>query len=136
MIHHLKKNLKRQAPAEQAPVATQTEEVDETKLLKQCLQYVNTHVKKVLTLKQFLDIKWSITKEDVDAYLNGGAPTASNESAASATSEEVAQTPAAPAAVTLEGDFPETTQKIPAMRRAIAKAMVNSSNTAPHVHDG
>ncbi|MBW1088045.1 2-oxo acid dehydrogenase subunit E2, partial [Escherichia coli] len=39
----------------------------------------------------------------------------------------------APAAVTLEGDFPETTEKIPAMRRAIAKAMVNSKHTAPHV---
>jgi pyruvate/2-oxoglutarate dehydrogenase complex dihydrolipoamide acyltransferase (E2) component len=32
-----------------------------------------------------------------------------------------------------EGDFPETTEKIPAMRRAIAKAMVNSKHTAPHV---
>ncbi len=48
---------KEEAPAEQAPVATQTEEVDEkAELLKQCLQYVNTHVKKVLTLKQFLDL--------------------------------------------------------------------------------
>ncbi len=74
-----------------------------------------------------------ITNKDVDAYLNGGAPTASNESAASTTSEEVAETPAAPAAVSLEGDFPETTEKIPAMRRAIAKAMVNSKHTAPHV---
>ncbi len=52
-----------------------------------------------------------ITKEDVDAYLNGGAPTASNESAASATSEEVAETPAV-LAVTLEGDFPETTENL------------------------
>ena len=41
-----------------------------------------------------------------------------NESAASATSEEVAETPAAPAAVSLRGDFPETTEKIPAMRRS------------------
>lgn len=32
-----------------------------------------------------------------------------------------------------EGDFPETREKIPAMRRAIAKAMVNSKHTAPHV---
>ena len=31
-----------------------------------------------------------------------------------------------------EGDFPETTEKSP-MRRAIAKAMVNSKHTAPHV---
>ncbi len=52
-----------------------------------------------------------ITKEDVDAYLNGGAPTASNESAASATNEEVAETPAAPAAVSLEGDFQKQLKK-------------------------
>ncbi|MEK5198095.1 dihydrolipoamide acetyltransferase family protein [Staphylococcus sp. FSL H8-0121] len=73
-----------------------------------------------------------ITKEDVDAYLNGGsAQTTSNESAASdATSEDsnVATTQTVP-----EGDFPETTEKIPAMRKAIAKAMVNSKHTAPHV---
>ena len=31
-----------------------------------------------------------------------------------------------------EGDFPETTEKS-RMRRAIAKAMVNSKHTAPHV---
>ncbi|MGE8023241.1 dihydrolipoamide acetyltransferase family protein [Staphylococcus pasteuri] len=73
-----------------------------------------------------------ITKEDVDAYLNGGsAQTTSNESAASdATSEDsnFATTQTVP-----EGDFPETTEKIPAMRKAIAKAMVNSKHTAPHV---
>ncbi|MGX0400016.1 dihydrolipoamide acetyltransferase family protein [Staphylococcus pasteuri] len=73
-----------------------------------------------------------ITKEDVDAYLNGGsAQTTSNESAASdATSEDsnVATTQTVP-----EGDFPETTEKIPAMRKVIAKAMVNSKHTAPHV---
>ncbi|WP_213406100.1 dihydrolipoamide acetyltransferase family protein [Staphylococcus pasteuri] len=73
-----------------------------------------------------------ITKEDVDAYLNGGSTqTTSNESAASdATSEDsnVAATQTVP-----EGDFPETTKKIPAMRKAIAKAMVNSKHTAPHV---
>ncbi|MBM6507006.1 MULTISPECIES: dihydrolipoamide acetyltransferase family protein [Staphylococcus] len=73
-----------------------------------------------------------ITKEDVDAYLNGGSTqTTSNESAASdATSEDsnVAATQTVP-----EGDFPETTEKIPAMRKAIAKAMVNSKHTAPHV---
>lgn len=73
-----------------------------------------------------------ITKEDVDAYLNGGSTqTTSNESAASdATLEDsnVAATQTVP-----EGDFPETTEKIPAMRKAIAKAMVNSKHTAPHV---
>ena len=72
-----------------------------------------------------------ITKEDIDAHLNGGATqTASNESAAS-TSEETTTT--ATTQSVPEGDFPETTEKIPAMRKAIAKAMVNSKHTAPHV---
>ena len=71
------------------------------------------------------------TKEDIDAYLNGGQATASNESAA-ATSEETTSS-AQSAAVSTEGEYPETTEKIPAMRKAIAKAMVNSKHTAPHV---
>lgn len=71
------------------------------------------------------------TKEDVDAYLNGGQATASNESAV-ATSEETTSS-AQSAAVSTEGEYPETTEKIPAMRKAIAKAMVNSKHTAPHV---
>lgn len=50
-----------------------------------------------------------ITKEDIDAHLNGGATqTASNESAAS-TSEETTTTSATQSVP--EGDFPETTEK-------------------------
>ena len=126
---------KEEAPAEQAPVATQTEEVDENRTVKAMPSVRKYAREKGVNIKAVSGSgkNGRITKEDVDAYLNGGAPTASNESAASATSEEVAETPAAPAAVTLEGDFPETTEKIPAMRRAIAKAMVNSKHTAPHV---
>ncbi|WP_454911839.1 dihydrolipoamide acetyltransferase family protein [Staphylococcus warneri] len=72
-----------------------------------------------------------ITKEDIDAHLNGGATQATSNESAASTSEETTTT-----ATTLsvpEGDFPETTEKIPAMRKAIAKAMVNSKHTAPHV---
>ncbi|MCU5745645.1 2-oxo acid dehydrogenase subunit E2 [Staphylococcus sp. SQ8-PEA] len=71
-----------------------------------------------------------ILKEDVDAYLNGDTATetettASDDSASESTSQS--------APVSQEGDFPETTENIPAMRKAIAKAMVNSKHTAPHV---
>ncbi|RIP35665.1 2-oxo acid dehydrogenase subunit E2 [Staphylococcus gallinarum] len=72
------------------------------------------------------------TKEDVDAYLNGGQPAATNESAAAPQAEETTSA-AQSAPVATEGEFPETTEKIPAMRKAIAKAMVNSKHTAPHV---
>ncbi|WP_418128471.1 dihydrolipoamide acetyltransferase family protein [Staphylococcus sp. HKU1] len=70
------------------------------------------------------------TKEDIDAYLNGDAAASSDQS-----EESQAQGPesAQSAPVSTEGEFPESTEKIPAMRKAIAKAMVNSKHTAPHV---
>ena len=102
---------KEEAPAEQTPVATQTEEVDENRTVKAMPSVRKYAREKVLTLKQFQDlVKWSYYKRRCRC-INGGAPTASNESAASASNEEVAETPAAPAAVSLEGDFPETTEK-------------------------
>ncbi|TDL98824.1 2-oxo acid dehydrogenase subunit E2 [Macrococcus brunensis] len=75
-----------------------------------------------------------VLKEDITAYKNGGAASASAEvaSAPAAQATEAAVTPAQPIA-SPEGDFPETREKIPAMRKAIAKAMVNSKHTAPHV---
>lgn len=72
-----------------------------------------------------------ILKDDVLAYAEGGQTAASTPEAPAqeAPAQEAAPQPvAAP-----EGDFPETREKIPAMRRAIAKAMVNSKHTAPHV---
>ena len=72
-----------------------------------------------------------ITKEDIDAHLNGGATQATSNESAASTSEETTTT--ATTQSVPEGDFPETTEKIPAMRKAIAKAMVNSKHTAPHV---
>ncbi|TDM03890.1 dihydrolipoamide acetyltransferase family protein [Macrococcus carouselicus] len=75
-----------------------------------------------------------VLKEDIESYMNGGAAQATEEVAeapAQAATEQAvsnAQPVAAP-----EGEFPETREKIPAMRKAIAKAMVNSKHTAPHV---
>lgn len=72
-----------------------------------------------------------ILKEDVEAYLNGGGTSeqGTTEEAQSASTEDTAtQTAQVP-----EGAYPETREKIPAMRKAIAKAMVNSKQTAPHV---
>ncbi|WP_213562902.1 dihydrolipoamide acetyltransferase family protein [Staphylococcus auricularis] len=70
-----------------------------------------------------------ITKEDVDTYLNsGGASAADSEDSQAAESTGSEQTAAAS-----NDAFPETTERIPAMRKAIAKAMVNSKHTAPHV---
>ncbi|SER97512.1 pyruvate dehydrogenase E2 component (dihydrolipoamide acetyltransferase) [Gracilibacillus ureilyticus] len=76
-----------------------------------------------------------VLKEDIDAFLNGdqSAPAASEKTEA-ASSE---QTQAAASTTVPEGEFPETREKMSGIRRAIAKAMVNTKQTAPHVtlHD-
>ncbi|WP_243385234.1 dihydrolipoamide acetyltransferase family protein [Bacillus kexueae] len=77
-----------------------------------------------------------ILKSDIDAFVNGGQvveATAETVEAPSqeAAKEEVKETKQAP--VVLEGDFPETREKMSGIRKAIAKAMVNSKHTAPHV---
>lgn len=71
-----------------------------------------------------------VTKEDI---LNHGKQSVETTVASENTEEtteapEVASTP-----VNLEGEFPETREKMSGIRRAIAKAMVNSKHTAPHV---
>jgi pyruvate dehydrogenase E2 component (dihydrolipoamide acetyltransferase) len=72
-----------------------------------------------------------ISKEDIDAHLNGGAAPASQPAAEAAPTETATEAPK-PLAIP-EGDFPETREKMSGIRKAIAKAMVNSKHTAPHV---
>lgn len=64
-----------------------------------------------------------VVKEDIDSFVNGGAQEAAPQ-------ETAAKPAAAPAP---EGEFPETREKMSGIRKAIAKAMVNSKHTAPHV---
>lgn len=71
-----------------------------------------------------------IMKEDIDTFLNGGQASVAagqevdlHQNKAETTGPQVA----------FEGQYPETREKISAMRKAIAKAMVHSKHTAPHV---
>ncbi|MEI5905995.1 dihydrolipoamide acetyltransferase family protein [Bacillus spongiae] len=77
-----------------------------------------------------------ILKSDIDAFLQGGA-TPVAEASEEVIVEEVAVETAAPekqAKVEIpETEFPETREKMSGIRKAIAKAMVNSKQTAPHV---
>ncbi|RDI47618.1 dihydrolipoamide acetyltransferase family protein [Falsibacillus pallidus] len=73
-----------------------------------------------------------VLKEDIDAFANGDvkAPAAEAQEAPKADAKEEK----APAAAAVpEGEFPETREKMSGIRKAIAKAMVNSKHTAPHV---
>lgn len=77
-----------------------------------------------------------ILKEDIESILNGGSQVAQAEVTSVAEQiavEEVTTTEAPKAAVVFEGEFPETREKMSGIRKAIAKAMVHSKQTAPHV---
>jgi pyruvate dehydrogenase E2 component (dihydrolipoamide acetyltransferase) len=71
-----------------------------------------------------------VLKEDIDNFQSGGAaaPAAAQQQEAPAAE---AKAPAAQAVP--QGQYPETREKMSGIRRAIAKAMVNSKHTAPHV---
>ena len=74
-----------------------------------------------------------ILKGDIESFLNGGQ--VKSEEAVSQVTETPAteETVTSAAPVVLEGDFPETREKMSGIRKAIAKAMVHSKQTAPHV---
>jgi pyruvate dehydrogenase E2 component (dihydrolipoamide acetyltransferase) len=77
-----------------------------------------------------------VTKEDIQSFLEGGAATAPAEQKETAQAAESAkeETPKKAAAQKIpEGELPETREPMSGMRKAIAKAMVNSKHTAPHV---
>ncbi|MEK5071282.1 dihydrolipoamide acetyltransferase family protein [Sporosarcina sp. FSL K6-1508] len=76
-----------------------------------------------------------ILKEDIESFKNGGQTqdTVSASAEQDSQVESNTQETSAQAPVHLEGDFPETREKMSGIRKAIAKAMVNSKHTAPHV---
>ncbi|MDV2685263.1 dihydrolipoamide acetyltransferase family protein [Alkalihalophilus lindianensis] len=74
-----------------------------------------------------------ITKEDIENHLNGGAAT--EDTQADTTSEKKEDQPAAKAQEPTSIPVGEMEERVPfkGVRKAIAKAMVNSKHTAPHV---
>ncbi|WP_270785397.1 dihydrolipoyllysine-residue acetyltransferase [Enterococcus faecalis] len=81
-----------------------------------------------------------VIKADIDAFVSGGSQAApATEAAATeaAPKAEAAAPKAAPKAFTSDLGEMETREKMTPTRKAIAKSMVNSKHTAPHVtlHD-
>ncbi|WP_458414048.1 dihydrolipoamide acetyltransferase family protein [Schinkia sp. CFF1] len=68
-----------------------------------------------------------ILKEDIDQFASGGVPVrqATTKTEETAAANVVQALP--------QGQYPETREKMSGIRKAIAKAMVNSKHTAPHV---
>ncbi|MFD1900191.1 dihydrolipoyllysine-residue acetyltransferase [Enterococcus termitis] len=83
-----------------------------------------------------------VTKADIESFISGGgqaaAPAQAEQTSEAAAATETAAAPKAPAKpfVSDLGEA-ETREKMTPTRKAIAKAMVNSKHTAPHVtlHD-
>lgn len=69
-----------------------------------------------------------ILKADIDSFLSGDQPVEQAEQ-----TEEAAETQDAKPAAVPTGSYPETREKMTNIRKAIAKAMVNSKSKAPHV---
>jgi pyruvate dehydrogenase E2 component (dihydrolipoamide acetyltransferase) len=84
-----------------------------------------------------------IVRDDIDTFLSGGAsqavvqeqPGVATEEVVltETTKEEVKATAASTTTAIPQGQYPETREKMSGIRKAIAKAMVNSKQTAPHV---
>jgi pyruvate dehydrogenase E2 component (dihydrolipoamide acetyltransferase) len=74
-----------------------------------------------------------VMKMDIDTFVSGGVATSEVPQVASA--QKPAQKTEAPTAAQAipQGEYPETREKMSGIRKMIAKAMVNSKHTAPHV---
>ncbi|MFJ5713469.1 dihydrolipoamide acetyltransferase family protein [Neobacillus sp. NPDC093127] len=74
-----------------------------------------------------------IMKADIDTFLTGGAQSTAAPQAATEPAPEAVNIAEPKAAPIPQGEYPETREKMSGIRKAIAKAMVNSKHTAPHV---
>ncbi|MEG0471860.1 MAG: dihydrolipoamide acetyltransferase family protein [Solibacillus sp.] len=73
-----------------------------------------------------------VLKEDIESFLTGGSEVVAPSEETVAVHEQTEGTKQV-APIVIEGDFPETREKMSGIRKAIAKAMVHSKQTAPHV---
>ena len=76
-----------------------------------------------------------VLKEDIERFLTNPTGGMNETVEKTVETEEVGtqEEVKAPTPVVLEGEYPETREKMSGIRKAIAKAMVNSKHTAPHV---
>ncbi|MFG6119132.1 dihydrolipoamide acetyltransferase family protein [Thalassobacillus sp. B23F22_16] len=123
------------AAKEEAPAADD-EEVDEDKRVI-AMPSVRKHARdKDVDIRkvQGSGKNGRVTKEDVDAYLSGDQqPQAEAGEAKEEAQDQQAAASTEKQQPVLEGQYPETREKMSGIRKAIAKAMVNSKHTAPHV---
>ncbi|CAM5188948.1 Dihydrolipoamide acetyltransferase component of pyruvate dehydrogenase complex OS=Ureibacillus acetophenoni OX=614649 GN=SAMN05877842_101318 PE=3 SV=1 [Ureibacillus acetophenoni] len=120
------------------PVATTTEEIVDTNKRIIAMPSVRKFAREKDVNIQLVNGSGKngrILKEDIENFLQGGnvAPAAVEQNVETELVQEVEKTTPAPIPVSIEGEFPETREKMSGIRKAIAKAMVHSKQTAPHV---
>ncbi|MCP1490825.1 pyruvate dehydrogenase E2 component (dihydrolipoamide acetyltransferase) [Peribacillus frigoritolerans] len=74
-----------------------------------------------------------IMKEDIDAFKNGKTAPQQPAAQSEASQQNDTETTEKQKVSIPDGQYPETREKMSGMRKAIAKAMVKSKQTAPHV---
>ncbi|ELK44987.1 dihydrolipoamide acetyltransferase family protein [Halobacillus sp. ACCC02827] len=133
-----KEEAKEEAPKEEAkseePQTSEESDVDEDKRVvampsvRKFARDNDVDIRKV----QGSGKNGRIVKEDIESFLNGGQPAASEAPAEE--KEEASASTSSEQAVPAAGEaYPETREKMSGIRKAISKAMVNSKHTAPHV---
>lgn len=135
--------IQEEAPAQQAAASMPTEAVVDPNRRVIAMPSVRKYAREKgvdIRLVQGTGKNGRVLKSDIDAYLAGGTGAAAPAEPAAQVEQRVeekaapkAEAKPAAAPVVLEGEFPETREKMSGIRRAIAKAMVNSKHTAPHV---
>lgn len=122
------------APAAEAAEAPKTTEVDPNRRVIAMPSVRKYAREKGVDIRQVTGSgnNGRVQKEDIDAFASGGNQAVSTQAEATQTVEEKVTTAAAQVVIP-EGEFPETREKMSGIRKAIAKAMVNSKHTAPHV---
>jgi pyruvate dehydrogenase E2 component (dihydrolipoamide acetyltransferase) len=139
-----KEEVKQEAPAASTETVaeTATEEVDESKRVI-AMPSVRKYAREKgveIRLVSGTGKNGRVSKDDINTFLSGGtkpAVTAEEVSTpaqeTTAIKEEKAAAPAPAKQPIPAGEYPETREKMSGIRKAIAKAMVNSKHTAPHV---
>ncbi|MFF5993146.1 dihydrolipoamide acetyltransferase family protein [Lysinibacillus sp. KU-BSD001] len=74
-----------------------------------------------------------VVKEDIEKFMSGEQAPVAQQAVGEVQATETVDAPQVAVPVNVEGEFPETREKMSGIRKAIAKAMVHSKQTAPHV---
>lgn len=121
-------------PPKEQPVNTSTNEVDENRRVIAMPSVRKYAREQDVTIAQVAGSgkNGRVVKEDIDSFKAGDQQqsvegTTESQQATETSSNSEKQAPI------IEGEFPETREKLSPMRKAISKAMSNSKHTAAHV---